>query len=601
MGSSPNFQGLRPPHPPLRCPISQLQRLYHHLLSCKGSYLLGALWLAGTNAFALAIPWLLKLAIESLQQPAQAPHAPSYYAILIIAAALIQGVIRIFSRTTLLHAGRRIEFALREELYARLVTLDLPWFQRERTGDILSRFSNDLTNIRMLMGFGVLNVFNTLILYTAAIVLMFRISPILTLCALLPFPVTILAVKRLSAAMYRRSIRAQEELARLTSRAEENVSAAVVIRAYCREEGELESFRRVSSDYLESNMQMARLRGVMIPIMAATGALGTLIILFVGGSRVIAGELTLGDFVAFNGYLAMLVWPTLMLGWILNLLQRGAASMARLNGVLDARPVVTEPTEPEELRDIRGEIEFRNLSFSYAADSGIILKNISLHMGKGTKIGIVGAIGSGKSTLAKLIPRLYPVADGTVFIDGVDINRLQLAKLRDTIGFVPQESFLFSRTMEENIAFGWEEANREKIEEATRIANLIHDVERFPDGFATLVGERGVTLSGGQKQRTAIARALLKDPQILILDDPLSAVDARTEEAILQGLEGYYGTRTVIIVSHRLSAVRGCDNIVVLDRGHIVEQGSHNELMELGGRYASMWREQQLRAEIERY
>lgn len=563
--------------------------------------MLGALWLAGTNAFALAIPWLLKLAIEGLQRPATAPHAPPYYALLIITAALLQGIIRIFSRTTLLHAGRRIEFALREELYARLVTLDLPWFQRERTGDILSRFSNDLTNIRMLMGFGVLNVFNTLILYTAAIVLMLRISPILTLCALLPFPVTILAVKRLSAAMYRRSIRAQEELARLTSRAEENVSAAVVIRAYCREEGELESFRRVSSDYLESNMQMARLRGVMIPIMAATGALGTLIILFVGGNRVISGELTLGDFVAFNGYLAMLVWPTLMLGWILNLLQRGAASMARLNGVLDARPVVTETAEPEEIRDVRGEIEFRNLSFSYAADSGIILKNISLHIGKGTKIGIVGAIGSGKSTLAKLIPRLYPVPDGTVFIDGVDINRLPLAKLRDAIGFVPQESFLFSRTVGENIAFGWEGANREKIEEASNIANLIHDVERFPEGFDTLVGERGVTLSGGQRHRTAIARALLKDPRILILDDPLSAVDARTEEAILQGLESYYGSRTVIIVSHRLSAVRGCDNIIVLDRGHIVEQGSHTELMALAGRYASMWREQQLRAEIEKY
>lgn len=593
----------------------------------RTSYFLGGLLLFGTNAFALLIPWLLKLAVESLQRPAAARHSAAFYALLIIIAALVQGVIRVFSRTTLLHAARRIEYQIREELYGRLLSLDLPWFGRERTGDILSRFANDLTNVRMLTGFGVLNIINTFIVYLAALALMARISPLLTLCAVIPFPLMILAVKRISASMFRRSIRAQEELARLSAKVEENVSAAALIRAYCREEGEIGAFREISGEYLASSMAMARLRGVMIPIMAATGALGTLIVLFLGGSRVISGELTLGDFVAFNGYLAMLIWPTIIMGWILNLMQRGAASMSRLNHVLRAEPTVTDPEAPVEPAEIRGEIEFRDLSFGYfplsptlshqgrgssqefppplmgggEGEGDLVLKGISLKIKKGTKLGIVGPIGSGKSTLARLVPRLYPVADGMLFIDGADVNRIPLRRLRDAIGFVPQESFLFSRTIGENIGYGREGAGSGEIEAAARLAGFAPDVARFADGYDTLVGERGVTLSGGQRQRAAIARALLKDPAILILDDPLSAVDAGTEETILESLAGYYGDRTVLIVSHRLSALRGCDLIVVLDDGRIVEQGSHGELMVLDGRYAAIWREQQLRKEIETY
>jgi ATP-binding cassette subfamily B protein len=572
---------------------------------CRTSYLLGALSLLGTNFFALLIPWLLKLAIESFQQGAATVHTPAFYASLIMGAALLQGVIRIFSRTTLLHAARRIEYLIREELYARLISLDLPYFSRERTGDIISRFSNDLTNVRMLVGFGVLNVINTVIVYLAALVLMSRINPLLTLCAVVPFPAMIFVVKRISSSMFRRSKRAQEELARISAKVEENVSAATVIRAYCREEGELGAFREISAGYLATNMAMARLRGLMIPVMAATGALGTLIVLFMGGSRVITGALTLGDFVAFNSYMAMLIWPTLMMGWILNLMQRGAASMSRLNHILEARATISDPAEPAEIDRIEGEIELRNLCFSYdpdrppASEDGLVLKNISLTITKGMKVGIVGPVGSGKSTLTKLIPRLFPVDDGMLFIDGTDINRLSLPQLRDAIGFVPQESFLFSRTIADNIGYGKPGASEGEIESTARMAGLAPDVERLPNGFATLVGERGVTLSGGQKQRAAIARALLNDPAILILDDPLSAVDTRTEEAILASLSGYYGDRTVLIVSHRLSALRGCDLIVVLDRGEIVERGSHADLVALNGRYAAIWREQQLRAEIE--
>jgi ATP-binding cassette subfamily B protein len=541
----------------------------------------------------------MKLAVESLQFPHRALHAPGWYAGAIILAALGQGVIRIFSRTTLLHAARRIEYRIREDLYARLLALDLPWFDQKRTGDILSRFANDLTNVRMLLGFGVLNIINTVVVYIAALALMLRISPFLTLCAVVPFPLMILAVKRLSASMFRRSRRAQEELARLSSQVEENVSAMTVVKAYCREEAQIEAFGETSSRYLDCNMGMAILRGAMIPIMAGAGAIGTLIILLLGGERVIAGVLTLGDFVAFSGYLAMLVWPTIIMGWILNLMQRGAASMARLNEVLDAQPTVREPAEPGTGAAIRGAIEFRSLSFSYG--SVTVLDDISLAIPAGARIGIVGPVGSGKSTLVRLIPRLYPTPDGHIFIDGTDINRLSIRELREAIGFVPQESFLFSRTLGENIGIGRGGANLTEIHTATRLASLANEVARFPHGYETLVGERGVTLSGGQRQRAAIARALLKDPAILILDDPLSAVDARTEEEILSGLATFYGNRTVLIVSHRLSAVRACDLIVVLDSGRIAEQGSHGELLARDGLYAAMWREQQLREEIERY
>ena len=560
--------------------------------------------------------------MESIQTPARALHTPAWYGGAIIATALLHGVIRIFSRTTLLHNARRIEYRIRQDLYARLLSLDLTYFNGERTGDLMSRFANDLTNVRMLAGFGVLNIINTVLVYLSAVFLMVRISPLLTILAIIPFPVMILVVKRISGAMFRRSKRAQEELARLTSAVEENVSAAAVIKAYCREEAAIGSFAEVSRRYMASSMRLAQLRGLMIPVMAATGALGTLIVLVIGGGKVVGGELTLGDFVAFNGYLAMLIWPTIIFGWILNLVQRGAASMSRLNEVLLAETQVREPAEPVVPASIRGGIELRGLNFSYdlplshqgrggspvpppsmgggeGEGARSLLTDITLTIPPGSRLGIVGPVGAGKSTLVKLLARLYPVGDNTILIDGIDINRLPLRTLRDAIGFVPQESFLFSRSVAANIAFGRDGASGEEIAAAARMASLEGDVARFPDGFATMVGERGITLSGGQKQRTSIARALLKNPPILILDDPLSAVDAGTEEEILASLAGFYGSRTVVIVSHRLSALRECDTIIYLEGGRIVEQGSHGELLALDGRYAALHREQQLRREIE--
>jgi len=578
--------------------IGELNRLYGYMRTCRVSYFLGGLLLIGTNACGLAVPCLMKLAIEGLQHPSPASLTPAKYGALIAAAAVMQGVVRVFSRTTLLNAGRRIEYLMREDLYGKLLTLDRTYFSNWRTGDILSRLANDLTNVRMLLGFGVLSLFNTLVVYSAAVFLMTRISPLLTICAIAPFPVMVLIVKRISASMFRRSKRMQEALSRLTSSVEENVSAAAVVKAYCREEGEIESFRQVCASYLDASMGVARLRGGMLPVMAATGALGTLVVLFMGGDMVIRGELTLGGFVAFNGYLAMLVWPTILFGWILNMLQRGAASMSRLGEILNAEAEVTEPAIPIDPGPLSGEIEFRDLSFSYR--DAPMLRGINLKIAQGARIGIVGVVGSGKSTLVRLIPRLFPVADGSLFLDGIDLNKLSLTAVRGAVGFVPQESFLFSRSIGENIAYGKPGASQEEIERAARIAGLSGDIARFPDGFDTLVGERGVTLSGGQKQRVSIARALIKEPRILILDDPLSAVDADTEEEILTALSAYYGERTVLIVSHRLSPLRGCDQILVMEEGAIAEQGSHEELLALGGRYAGIYHEEQLKAEIEK-
>ncbi len=569
-----------------------------YILANRRSYLWGGFWLIGTNACALMIPWLLKLAVEGLQAPSTALHGPGWYGGAIIFTALLHGVIRVFSRTTLLHVARRIEYQIRDDLYARLIELDLPFFSSGRTGDLMSRFANDLTNVRMLIGFGVLNIINTSVLYLAGLSLMLRISPHLTLAAILPFPLMIMAVKLISAAMFRRSKQVQEELAAMTSFIEENVAAAPVIKAYCQEDAAIRSFTTLSNRYLACNMRIAQLRGLMVPIMAATGATGTLVVLLYGGSMVTDGRLTLGDFVAFSGYLAMLVWPTVVMGWILNLVQRGAASMSRLNEILLAKPTVTEPLEPIIPAALRGAIVINHLSFSYQQTP--ILHDISLTIPAGSRLGITGPVGSGKSTLVRLIARLYPLPDQIVSIDGIDINRLPLARLRDAIGFVPQEGFLFSRTVRENIAYGRDAASADEVVEAARMANLDADIDRFPLGYETMIGERGITLSGGQRQRTAIARALLTDPTILILDDPLSAVDARTEEAILQELNGYYGERTVIIISHRLSALRDCDSIIYLDAGSIVEQGNHDQLLTRDGHYARLWHEQRLRAEIER-
>ena len=527
--------------------------------------------------------------MEGLQNPGSERFSPGACALIIVFLAIGHCVTRIFSRTLILNAARVIEFRIREELFQRLLLLDLSFFSSTRTGDVLSRFSNDLTNVRMLTGFGIMSALNTLILYIAAITLLWRIHPWLTIYAVAPFPVMVLVVKKVSQRMYQRSLAAQEELARLSSLAEESVSSVRLIRSYCREEHFQKLFEEVAGSYLKQNLGMARLRGLIIPVMAlATGA-GTLVVLFVGGRLVVQGAITLGDFVAFSGYLAMLVWPTAMLGWILTLSQRGAASLSRLAEILAADTKIVDAPDAVELKEVRQSLELRRVSFAYGEHR--VLSDVSCRIGAGERVGITGPVGCGKSTLLRLIPRLLPVDDNMIMIDGHDINRITLATLRNRIGYVPQEAFLFSRSIRENVVYGDREGARD-VGEAVRQAGFTEDVEKFNEGLETMVGEKGVALSGGQKQRLSIARALLTEPDILLLDDPLSAVDAAREEEILGELGRFYGTRTVLVVSHRLSAFRDCHRVLVLKEGRIVEQGSPAELLALGGIYMAMQREQ---------
>lgn len=550
-----------------------------------------------TNAFALLIPWFMKLAVEALQHPSSARLTPAACALIIALLAVLHCVTRIFSRTLILNAARIIEFRIREDLFRRLMQLDLGYFSTSRSGDILSRFSNDLTNVRMLAGFGAMSAINTVIIYSATVTMMLRIHPWLTLWAILPFPLMVLSVKKVSHHLFRRSLQSQEELARLSSQAEETVSAVRLIKSYCREEHFQGEFGKTADRYLKHNLRLARLRGLVIPIMAAATGAGTLIVLFMGGRLVIGGAITLGDYVAFSGYLAMLVWPTAVMGWLMTLAQRGAASMSRLSGILEAEAAVADCPDAEPVDPLRSGIEFRNLSFSYGDRQ--ILKGVSLQIRAGETVGITGEVGSGKTTLLRLVPRLLPVADGMLFVDGKDINSLSVAGLRQLIGFVPQEAFLFSRTIAENISYGMKGGHdRELLEKIAGQAGFLEDVASFPNRFETQVGEKGVTLSGGQRQRLAIARAVAGNPPLLLLDDPLSAVDAGREEEILNELGRFYSGRTVLIVSQRVSAFRDCNRVIVLKEGEIAEQGTPAQLLSRDGIYARMCRMRQLREEL---
>ncbi|MDD2898300.1 MAG: ABC transporter ATP-binding protein [Desulfuromonadaceae bacterium] len=573
-------------------PIKDLARLIPYLASLRWRYAAGAVFLLLTNAFALLIPWFMKLAVEALQQPVGARYSPSLCALIIATLAVFHCVTRIFSRTLILNAARIIEFRIRNDLFHRLTQLDLSFFSRSRSGDILSRFSNDLTNVRMLAGFGTMSGINTVLIYSAAVTMMIRIHPLLTFWAIFPFPIMVFIVKKVSHRLFHRSLQAQEELARLSSQAEESVSAVRLIKSYCREEYFQGEFEKTAERYLKHNLRLARLRGLIIPVMAAATGSGTLIVLFVGGRLVIANTITLGDFVAFSGYLAMLVWPTAVLGWILTLAQRGAASMSRLAGILAAEPTVTDHPESEPLHTLQRGIEASNLSFRYGTTD--ILTGISFNIAAGETIGITGEVGSGKTTLLRIIARLLPVSAGMVRIDGREINTITTTSLRRLIGYVPQETFLFSRTVADNISYGISGDHAEDtMIKAAGQAGFLADIESFPDKFETQVGEKGVTLSGGQKQRLAIARAVAADPPLLLLDDPLSAVDAGREEEILNELGKFYSGRTVLIVSQRVSAFRDCNRIFVLKSGQIVEQGTADELYQRGGLYTEICSRQQ--------
>jgi len=573
--------------------MHQLIPLLSFLHGLRWRYAVGALLLVVTNGCALLIPWLMKQAVDGFQHPEMATFSPGWIAVQIALVAGVYALVRIFSRTVILHAARLLEFQIREELFARLMKLDTGFFSRERVGDILSRFANDLTNVRMVTGFGVMSVMNTVVIYLAALWLMLRIDLWLTLTAVASLPLMVLAVRAMSSRIFTVSRQVQDELARLSSLTEESVGAIRLIKSYCREAYVAGQFDDISGQCLLKNLELARLRGLVMPIMAlATGA-GTLAVLYLGGRLVITGQISLGEFVAFSGYLALLAWPTAVLGWILTLVQRGAASMARLNEVLQEVPAVVEQQDAQQAAGIGQGIEARGLCFRYGNRS--VLHDVSFTVAPGERVGITGPVGSGKSTLLRLIPRLLPLADGMLFVGGHDVNGLQLASLRSLIGYVPQEATLFSRSLEENVAYGGDGS----VVTAVTRAGFAMDLAGFGEGLKTVVGERGVALSGGQRQRVALARALVREPELLLLDDPLASVDAGREDDILGALAESWQGKTVLMVSQRLSAFRDCQRVLVLDEGRIAEQGAPDELLRRGGRYAELARLQGIQAHSE--
>lgn len=515
----------------------------------------------------------------------------------LLGLALLKGIFQYWMRVIIIGISRDIEYDLRNDLFRHLVGLSPDYYARTRTGDIMARATNDLNAVRMMLGPGVMYCFETGLTFVLAIAIMVSADWRLALLAVMPAPAVSLAVILFGRAIHSRFERIQAMFSDISSRVQENLSGVRMVRAFAQEKAEIRRFEELNRQYIAQNLKLVRIDAIFQPLMEILIGLTFLVVLWIGGRQVVLGRISLGSFVMFNTYMGMLVWPMIALGWVVNLMQRGAASLTRINEILRETPTISAPREPASLAHLRGEIHFRGASVNYG--SGNALDSVNLLIPAGATVAVVGRTGSGKSTLVSLIPRLMDPTGGSVALDGIDLRDLDPAELRRHIGFVPQETFLFSATIAENIAFGVDSATAEEIRRAAEIAGLASDIESFPNGYQTMVGERGITLSGGQKQRTAIARAILRDPRILILDDALSSVDTLTEERILTHLAGVMQGRTVILISHRVSTVRQADRIVVLERGSIVEQGTHSELVEAGGYYADLSQKQMLEEELE--
>lgn len=576
-----------------------MHRLWGYIVRYRARYARGIFCLIASATLAMSIPLLLKWTVEAIQQ--QRPlREVVLYVLTIIGIACVQGVVRSFSRFMIFNVGRDIEYQLRNDLFAHLQKLSLGYYQRQAIGDLMSRLVNDVTAVRLLLGLGILNLLNTPLYYLYAVSAMVMMDPQLTLAALAPYPLMLLFVKRMSRQMMEKTLRVQEGLADLSTRVQEAVSGMHVVRAYAREEWQAAEFGRRNDRFREESMSLARVRGLFPPFMKAVSGLGLLVVLWYGGLHVIAGRLSLGDLVAFMGYLHLLAWPTMALGWLISIFQRGQAALKRLETIFQTQPEIVDGQGDGLARQIRGEIEFHDVDFGYRAqvNGHLVLRDINLTIPAGATVAIVGRMGSGKSTLVQLLPRLFDVQSGMITIDGQDIRACSLAALRRWVGFVPQDPFLFSTRIKDNIAFSLPTVDMERVRWAARVARLDQDIADFPRGYDTVVGERGITLSGGQKQRMTLARALLADPPILVLDDALSSVDAQTERAILRGLREATRDKTVVVISHRISAVRDADMIIVLDEGRIVETGTHAQLVEREGIYAEIFQQQALEEEL---
>jgi ATP-binding cassette subfamily B multidrug efflux pump len=580
-----------------------IRRLLPYAWRYRRRYAIGLSCVVVTTLIALSSPWVLKYAIDDLTGGVTRAKL-AFYAGLLLAIGLAGGAFRFLMRRIVIGVSREIEYDLRNDFFARLQTLEPGYFQARRTGDLMSRATNDLNAVRMMIGPAVMYSVNTILVFVIGAGLMLSIDARLTLIALIPLPFVTVSVRYFGSAIHRRFDRIQAQLSDLNAVTQEALAGVRVVRAYGQERFEMARFQAANEEYVVRNRDLIKLQGLFFPSLTFLLGLGALLVLWLGSRAVIEQRISLGEFVAFNAYLAMLSWPMIAFGWVTNMLQRGAASWQRMLDVLDARPAICDADANHDLatRRIEGSLEVRDLSFAFG-DGAPVLERVSFAAVPGQVVALVGPTGAGKSTLLSLLPRLNDPPPGTVFVDGLDVRQWPLSLLRGAIGFVPQEAFLFSDRLSDNIAFGEGEAADDgaagRIERAAVIARLDADVAGFPAGFDTLVGERGITLSGGQRQRTALARALMVDPRILVLDDALSAVDTDTEEHILQGLRSFMRERTAIIVSHRVSTVRDADLILVLDGGRIVERGTHDELIERDGMYADLHRKQLLEEELE--
>jgi ATP-binding cassette subfamily B multidrug efflux pump len=578
---------------------NRLKPLAPYLWKYRWPLIWGGLCVLANNGIAVLFPQVIGTAIDALRVGVTR-HNLAIFSELIVAIMLAKGIFQYLTRKILIGVSRDIEFDLRNDLFRHLESLSYSYYQRNRTGDIMARATNDLNAVRMLLGPAIMYSANTLVFTVAALFFMLHYSPRLTLWAFLPLPIVSVLLQYFGRKIHERFERIQAMFSDISAQAQENFSGARLIKAYAQEEPEIRAFETANKEYIARSLNLVRLMGMLWPTLELLPGLGQILVLWLGGREVLLHHMTVGGFVAFNLYMAMLTWPVIALGWVINIFQRGTASLVRINEILVEKPEISDARPDLVPSPIRGEIEFRDLNLAYAGVP--VLKDINLRIPAGSSLAIVGPTGSGKTTLVSLIPRIHDApADGrpSVLIDGRPVTEYPLAHLRKNIGFVPQETFLFSDTIRENIAFGAENAGLEDVRGAASGASIAPDIEEFPKQYETVVGERGITLSGGQKQRTAIARAIIRDPRILILDDALSSVDTYTEEKILDHLREVMTGRTTIFISHRVSTVRNADRIAVLNAGRIVELGTHDELIARNGYYTELYNKQLLEEELE--
>lgn len=546
------------------------------------------------NVFTILGPWLIRQAVDSLSIELSR-QVLLRYALLIVLVALLAGVARYGMRELLNGISRRIETDLRDDLFEHLLRLPAEFYDRWRTGDLMSRATNDVLAVRMVAGPAIMYMVNTLTISVFALALMIWISPTMTLFAMIPMAVLPVAVVWFGRRIHARFEQIQEQFSTISNFAQENLAGIRIVKAYVREQDQSERFAALNREYMDRNMALARVWGGFFPALTLLGGLGAVVVLWLGGRQIIDGRISVGDFIAFGFYLTLLMWPMIAVGWVTNLVQRGAASMGRIDALFAEPVVIKDDEHPVVLTEVRGDVEFDDVWFRYPGTERWVLEGVSFRIAAGQTVAIVGATASGKSTLVKLIPRLYDATRGAVRLDATDVKRIPLEQLRRSVAMVPQDPFLFSESLRRNL----ELAGGTEVDEAVEIAALTETLDDLPDGLETLLGERGVNLSGGQKQRATIARALVRDAPVLILDDSLSAVDTVTEERILRGLKGYMRGRTSVVVAHRVSAVAEADMILVLEDGRLVESGTHGELLSRGGTYARLLERQLLAEQIE--